>query len=108
MGGDAIFSGGSYQASVIACVFVHILAQRQLGWLGTVDDTPSAVWGETKGVGDDAHVEFRSETAAPIEIQTMYSYSAERPHERREVSRRPYCERNGGLGRNTDAHQNTR
>lgn len=43
IGGDAIFSGGSYQASVIAYVFVHILAQRQLGWLGTVDDTPSAV-----------------------------------------------------------------
>jgi tetratricopeptide (TPR) repeat protein/predicted nucleic acid-binding protein len=37
---------------------VHIIAQRPLGWLGALDDTPSAVSAETEGPGDDARIEY--------------------------------------------------
>ena len=60
MGGDATFSGTTYQARVIAYAYVHVLAQMRLGWLGAVDDTPLAVSGEVKGPGDDMRISLES------------------------------------------------
>jgi tetratricopeptide (TPR) repeat protein len=75
MGGDATFSGTSYQGRIIAFVETHILAQQRLGWLGPVDDTPTAVSGETEGPGDDARVEFGTD-GEPIEIQAKHGLTA--------------------------------
>lgn len=71
MGGDATFAGTNYQASVIAFVFVHVLTETKLRWLPIADDTPSAAWGEVKGPGADARVEFVSGDA-PVEIQAKH------------------------------------
>jgi tetratricopeptide (TPR) repeat protein len=69
--GDATFAGTNYQASVIAYVFVHVLTETKLRWIGLADDTPSAVSGEVGGPGDDARIEFRA-GGAPIEIQAKH------------------------------------
>ncbi len=59
MGGAATTGGSHYQGSAIAVVYVHMLAQRRLGWFGDeVDDVPLAVSGETGGPGDDIRIEF--------------------------------------------------
>jgi tetratricopeptide (TPR) repeat protein len=71
LSGDATFAGTNYQASVIAYVFVHILTETKLRWVGLADDTPSAVSGEVKGPGDDARVEFRT-GVAPVEVQAKH------------------------------------
>ena len=75
MGGGATFSGTSYQARVIAFVEAHILAQQRLGWLGPIDDTPSAISGETEGPGDDARVELGTDEE-PVEIQAKHGLTA--------------------------------
>src|SRR5258707_2746265 len=75
MGGNATFSGTTYQARLIAYVYVHILAQSPLGWLGAAaDDTPLAVSGEVKGPGDDARIEF-GESQSAIEVQVKHGLS---------------------------------
>jgi tetratricopeptide (TPR) repeat protein len=71
VGGDATFIGTTYQARVIAYVYVHILAQMRLGWLGAADDTPLAISGETQGPGDDAQIEFGDRHPA-IEVQAKH------------------------------------
>ena len=71
MSGSAVFSGTSYQASVIAYVYVHILASAKLRWLEDGDDTPTAISGETKGPGDDARVELRGDVS-PFEVQVKH------------------------------------
>nr|WP_128795572.1 hypothetical protein [Corallococcus coralloides] len=71
MGGDATFFGTTYQARVIAYIYVHILAGMRLGWLSPVDDTPIAVSGETDGPGDDARIEFGDRHPA-IEVQAKH------------------------------------
>lgn len=71
MGGDATFSGTTYQARVIALVYTHVLAQMRLGWFSPADDTPVAVSGETEGPGDDAQVEFGAKLAN-AEIQAKH------------------------------------
>ncbi len=59
MGGAATTGGSHYQGNAIAVVYVHMLAQRRLGWFGDeVDDVPLAVSGETGGPGDDIRIEF--------------------------------------------------
>src|SRR5258708_2425529 len=75
MGGDATFSGTTYQANVIAYIYAHILAQARLGWLSPADDTPIAVSGETGGPGDDALVEF-GDRHSPIEVQAKRGLTA--------------------------------
>lgn len=70
MGGKATFSGTRHQSGVIALIAVHILARRPLHWLGLTLDTPTAVSGETGGIGDDARVEF--EATGPIEVQAKH------------------------------------
>ena len=75
MSGSATFSGTTYQSRLIAYVYVHILAQRRLGWLGTSDDTPLAISGETDGPGDDAEIEF-GERHPPIEVQAKHGLTA--------------------------------
>jgi tetratricopeptide (TPR) repeat protein len=74
MGGDATFSGTTYQARVIAFAYLHILAQTRLGWFSPDDDTPAAISGETGGPGDDAMVEFG--TIVPsCELQAKHGLS---------------------------------
>lgn len=71
MGGDATFSGTTYQAKVIALVYTHVLAQIRLGWFSPADDTPIAVSGEVQGPGDDAKVEFGA-LLADAEVQAKH------------------------------------
>jgi tetratricopeptide (TPR) repeat protein len=75
MGGDATFSGTSYQARMVAFVEVHILAQLRLGWLDPVDDTPLAIWCETAGPGDDIRIEFGDRHPA-VEVQAKHGMTA--------------------------------
>ncbi len=74
MSGDATFAGTTYQARVIAFVYVHMLGQMRLNWVPPYDDTPIAVSGETDGPGDDARIEFR-ERLAPLEVQAKHGLS---------------------------------
>ena len=71
MGGDATFTGTTYQARVIAFLYVHVLARMRLGWFAPADDTPLAVSGETDGPGDDARLEFGSKLP-PAEVQAKH------------------------------------
>jgi hypothetical protein len=74
VGGEATFSGTTYQAKVIAFVYSHVLAQMRLGWLGAADDTPLAVSGESGGPGDDIRIEL-GERHPPIEAQAKHGLS---------------------------------
>ena len=71
MSGSGTFAGTSFQAQVIAYVYVHILGQRRLLWIPATDDTPLAVDGETGGPGDDAAIRF-GQRLAPIEVQAKH------------------------------------
>jgi hypothetical protein len=75
MSGDGTVSGVSYQARVIAGIYVRILTQSPLGWFSQGSDIPTAVSGETKGPGDDARIEFggRFDTS---ELQAKYGLNA--------------------------------
>jgi tetratricopeptide (TPR) repeat protein len=75
MAGNATFAGTSYQARVIAFIYVHLLAQMRLGWLFPFDDTPLAVSGETEGPGDDARIEFGGRHSE-IEVQAKHGLTA--------------------------------
>ena len=75
MGGDATFSGTTYQTRVLAYVEVHVLTQRPLRWLGPVDDTPQAVLGETGGPGDDVRVEL-GRRIPEFEVQAKHELTA--------------------------------
>jgi tetratricopeptide (TPR) repeat protein len=75
MGGNATFAGTTFQARVIAYIYVHLLAQSPLRWFVPRDDTPLAVSGETDGPGDDARVEFGSRHPA-IEVQAKHGLTA--------------------------------
>lgn len=74
MSGDATFSGTTYQARVIAFVYAHMLAQARLGWFELLDDTPSAVSGETGGPGDDVRIELG--TGEVVEAQAKHGMTA--------------------------------
>jgi hypothetical protein len=73
--GSGNFSGTTYQARVIAYVYVHVLAQARLGWIELFDDTPVGVSGETNGPGDDARLEF-GERHGPVEVQAKHGLKA--------------------------------
>src|ERR1035437_8360899 len=75
MSGDGTVNGVSYQARVIAGIYVRILAQSPLGWFSQGNDTPTAVWGETKGPGDDARIEFGGRFVTS-EVQAKYGLNA--------------------------------
>ncbi len=75
MGGNATFSGTTFQARVIAYAYVHLLAQMRLGWVPPTDDTPLAISGETGGPGDDARIEFGIRRE-PIEVQAKHGFTA--------------------------------
>ena len=77
MGGNATFSGTTYQAGVIAFVSVHIVTETKLRWLPVADDTPVAVSGEVKGPGDDARIEF-AVGQAPIEVQAKHGLKGQK------------------------------
>ncbi len=74
MGGDATFSGTSYQAKLIALVYVHVLTQSRLGWLDPIDDTPVGVSGESGGPGDDIRIELSRHPA--FEVQAKHGLNA--------------------------------
>lgn len=76
MGGEATYSGTTYQAKLIAHVYAHMLAQSRLHWLDSVDDTPLGVSGETGGPGDDVRVEFANSGA--FEVQAKHGLSGGR------------------------------
>jgi tetratricopeptide (TPR) repeat protein len=71
LGGNATFSGTTYQANVIAYVAVHVLTETKLHWLPLADDTPTALAGEVKGPGDDARIQFAPPSAS-IEVQSKH------------------------------------
>jgi hypothetical protein len=73
--GDATFAGTTYQGRAVAFVYVHILAQMPLGWLPNVDDTPNAVSGETRSVGDDIQIEIAGDRS-PVEVQAKHGLNA--------------------------------
>jgi tetratricopeptide (TPR) repeat protein len=73
--GAGTFNGVTYQARVIAGIYIRILAQSRLGWFSPANDTPTAVWGETKGPGDDARIEFGGRYATS-EVQAKYGLTA--------------------------------
>jgi tetratricopeptide (TPR) repeat protein len=73
--GPGNFAGTTYQARVIAYVYVHVLAQARLGWIELFDDTPIGVSGETSGPGDDARLEF-GERHHPVEVQAKHGLKA--------------------------------
>ncbi len=75
MSGHATFSGTDFQARVIAYIYVHILGERRLGWLGPTNDIPISVAAETSGPGDDARVEFGA-AHEPIEVQAKHGLTA--------------------------------
>jgi tetratricopeptide (TPR) repeat protein len=77
MGGNATFSGTTYQAGVIAFISVHIVTETKLRWLPVADDTPVAVSGEVKGPGDDARIEFGM-GLAPIEVQAKHGLKGQK------------------------------
>jgi tetratricopeptide (TPR) repeat protein len=75
VGGEATFSGTTYQARVIASIYAHVLAQTRLDWLTPADDTPVAVSGETGGPGDDARIEL-GEGYSSLEVQAKHGLTA--------------------------------
>ena len=72
----AIYVGTQYQARVIAYIYVRMLAQMPLRWIGESDDTPYAVAGETGGPGDDIKVEFGGRRACRPKIQAKHGLRA--------------------------------
>ncbi len=76
MGGEATFSGTNYQAKAIAYVYVHMLAQKRLGWLDATEDRPIAVAAETGGAGDDIRIDLGSRNP-PVEVQVKHGLSAD-------------------------------
>lgn len=75
MGGHATFSGTTYQARLIAFVYVHMLRQSALQWLYPTPDTPVGVSGETGGPGDDIRIEFGT-PGGSIEVQAKHGLTA--------------------------------
>jgi len=71
MGGAATFTGTDFQASAIAYVMSHIVADRYLGWFPDSDDRPVRVAGETGGPGDDFRIEF-GERRPAVEVQAKF------------------------------------
>lgn len=74
MGGPAFAKGASFQARVIAYVYVHVLAESRLFWFEPLDDVPIAVEAETGGPGDDIGIEMRS--GIKVEAQVKHGLTA--------------------------------
>ena len=72
--GKGASAGAIYQAQVIAFAYVHVIAQRPLPWFGPAGQAPTAVWGETRGPGDDVRLEFGTSPAA--EVQARHEMNA--------------------------------
>jgi tetratricopeptide (TPR) repeat protein len=71
MSGVGTFSGTSYQAKLIALVGAHVVAEKRLRWIETLNDVPVAVSAETGGVGDDIRLEFASSNTL-VEVQAKH------------------------------------
>ena len=72
--GAAPASGLNFQAVVTAIAAVHLLDDSKIGWLDELaDDTPTAIWAESGGPGDDVRLELRTATA---EVQAKRGLSA--------------------------------
>jgi tetratricopeptide (TPR) repeat protein len=68
VGGQSVFTGAEYQASVAAAVMAHMIAETRLNWLDPIKDEPFVISGETGGTGDDLRVELASGMPV-IEVQ---------------------------------------
>lgn len=67
-GGTAAAGGTNFQAIVTAIASVHLLSGKPLGWLfGMADDTPTGIWSESEGPGDDLRIELAD--GRGVEIQ---------------------------------------
>lgn len=72
--GAAPASGLNFQAVVTAIAAVHLLDDSKIGWLDELaDDTPTAIWAESGGPGDDVRLELR---AATSEVQAKRGLTA--------------------------------
>lgn len=66
-GGAATAGGMNFQAAITAICAAHMLRGTPIRWLPTgADDTPTSVWAETNGPGDDVRLET---SAGLVEIQ---------------------------------------
>ena len=74
MSGSGMMQGGSYQANVIAWLYVHILREQRLQWFDLRNDQPTAIAGEVDGPGDDARVDFPPGVPS-IEVQAKHGLS---------------------------------
>lgn len=74
MSGKGTSAGALYQAQVIASAYVHVITQRTVPWFGPAGQVPTAVWGETRGPGDDVRLEFGMSPAA--EVQARHDMNA--------------------------------
>ncbi len=58
-GGTAAAGGTNFQAIITAIAGAYLLSGKPLCWLsGIVDDTPTGIWAESEGPGDDLRIEL--------------------------------------------------
>lgn len=68
VGGSAAERGMNFHARVIAFTLTYMLSEQKLGWLNeSLDDTPSQIYVETGGPGDD--IAIRTTSGQILEIQ---------------------------------------
>ena len=74
--GAAPASGLNFQAVVTAIAAVHLFDGSPIGWLDELaNDTPTAIWAESGGPGDDVRLELKGATA---EVQAKRGLSADK------------------------------
>lgn len=74
MSGKGTASGVDFQAQVAAYISVHILCQKNLGWIDS-EDLPTSVACEQAGAGDDVRVELANGWF--LEVQAKRSLTAD-------------------------------
>jgi len=68
VGGSAAERGMDFQARVIAFTLTYMLSEQKLAWLNeSLDDTPSHIYVETGGPGDD--IAIRTTSGQILEVQ---------------------------------------
>ncbi len=74
MTGKATSAGIQYQAHAIASLYVDVIVGNRVSWFGPIDRLATAVWGETRGPGDDLRIEF--DTGPIVEAQVRHDMNA--------------------------------
>ncbi|TAJ71017.1 MAG: hypothetical protein EPO51_16040 [Phenylobacterium sp.] len=65
----------SFQAAVTAIAIVALACGHRVRWLPDADDTPSEVWSETHGPGDDVRLRLRDGKVAEVQCKKGLSRS---------------------------------